>query len=263
MYYHKIYGPVVLEKGWVPAPRYLLRRDRILEMFKTIPQGNILEVGCGAGTISHELGKKGFHCDAVESSAKAVEIASYVNKDLPNVVIHKSIPAKKKQYDVFMSFEVLEHIEHDTKALKDWSGYVKKNGLLLLSVPAHMSKWGKSDIWAGHFRRYEKSELMQKIQNAGFEVVKIESYGYPLSNFIEPIRNYYYGRKLKAIKKEDEFAKAVRTGESGVSRSAENKVYPVFSKWPITWLMMFLLKLQNLFLNMDLGTGYLLLARKK
>ena len=262
MFYHKIYGPVVLEKGWVPAPRYLLRRARIMELFKDIPQRTLLEVGCGAGTILHELGKKGYVCDAVESSRKALEIATYVNRNLANVTIHKKIPAKKK-YDIFMSYEVLEHIEQDVKALKDWSSYVKKNGILLLSVPAHMSKWGHSDVWAGHFRRYEKKELVEKIRNAGFEVEKIESYGYPLSNFVEPIRNYYYGRKLKAIKQEGDFAKTVRTGESGVSRSAENKVFPVFSRWPMTWIMLLFFKFQNLFLDMDMGTGYLLLARKK
>ena len=263
MIYHKLYGPVVPEKGWVPAPRYLLRRGRLLGIMANLEKGRLLEIGCGAGTIVHELGLAGFKCEAVESSAKAFELASYVNKDLDNVTVLNKMPPVKKVYDILISFEVLEHIEKDEKALKDWSRYLKKDGLFVMSVPAHMSKWGETDVWAGHFRRYEKKELVRKIEDAGYEVVEFESYGFPLSNFIEPVRNYYYGKKLESIEKDDEFAKSVRTGESGVSRSAESSVFPVFARWPVTWIMAFFMKFQNLFLNMDMGTGYLVLARKK
>ena len=263
MYYHKLYGPVVPEKGWVPAPRFILRRERVLKNFHKLKPGKVLEIGCGPGTISNELGEMGFDCLAVESSQKAFDIAKYVNEKSRNVEISKKLPAKKSEYDVLMAFEVLEHIEKDRDILQDWSKYILPDGLLVLSVPAHMSKWGDTDVWAGHYRRYEKKELISLLENTGFEIVKFESYGFPLSNLIEPLRNYHHSKKLKEFNAKSEHDMKVRTGESGVSRSAESSIFPLFARWPVTWIMAFFMKFQNLFLDMDLGTGYLVLARKK
>ena len=44
-------GPAAPDLGWVPAPRYLMRRARILRQLSTIPTGRLLEVGPGAGMI--------------------------------------------------------------------------------------------------------------------------------------------------------------------------------------------------------------------
>ena len=51
MYFDNLFGPVVLEQGWVLAPRYSLRRRRVLELTMGWPEGDLLEVGCGAGTL--------------------------------------------------------------------------------------------------------------------------------------------------------------------------------------------------------------------
>ena len=111
MDYHPVYGPSVPEKGWVPAPRYLLRRQRILRLLNDIKPGNLLEVGCGAGTLCHELSNLGYMCTALETSQHALNIARHVNKDSPGVNIHDSPSSRwKNSYDLLMSNEVLEHI---------------------------------------------------------------------------------------------------------------------------------------------------------
>ena len=36
---HPLYGLAVPEKGWVPALRYALRRDRVLQLAADLPAG--------------------------------------------------------------------------------------------------------------------------------------------------------------------------------------------------------------------------------
>ena len=44
------YG-AVLEGRWVPAPRFVLRRDRVLPLVEGLPAGRVIEVGCGSGAL--------------------------------------------------------------------------------------------------------------------------------------------------------------------------------------------------------------------
>lgn len=60
MYVHPVFGPVAPELGWVPAPRYLLRRSRVLRLLATVERGRLLEIGCGAGVLCQEVARLGF-----------------------------------------------------------------------------------------------------------------------------------------------------------------------------------------------------------
>ena len=51
MHLHKLYGPVVPEHQWVPAPSFVVRRNRILKLVAALTPGELLEVGCGSGTL--------------------------------------------------------------------------------------------------------------------------------------------------------------------------------------------------------------------
>ena len=56
----------------------------------------------------------------------------------------------------------------------------------MISVPAHPEMWSDIDVWAGHVRRYQRKQLVETLQAAGFAVERIECYGYPLANRVEP-----------------------------------------------------------------------------
>ena len=46
--------------------------------------------------------------------------------------------------------DVLEHIQDDYLALKEWKKLLKPNGLLLISVPAFQHLWSGHDIFLGN-----------------------------------------------------------------------------------------------------------------
>lgn len=68
-------GPSFPDQGWVPAPRYLMRRARILEMARDLPAGRLLETGPGAGTLLIEFASDGYRCEALELSDEARGLA--------------------------------------------------------------------------------------------------------------------------------------------------------------------------------------------
>lgn len=75
-----------------------------------------------------------------------------------------------EKYKTVYSINVLEHIEDDMKALKNMYRLLKKNGKIVLLVPAKKNAFTKLDKKLGHFRRYEMSELKVKLEESGFKL---------------------------------------------------------------------------------------------
>ena len=264
--HHPHFGRASPGMGWVPAPRYVLRRYRILRALDSIPRGKLLEIGCGAGALLADMARLGFECSALEISEKAVEAAQFMTGDLDGVEIRQtpdhSWPAK---FDVLAAFEVIEHVEDDYAVLGNWSKWMKKGGYLLVSTPAHPERWNSSDLWAGHYRRYDRRSIEALLNGCGFDVVEIECYGFPLATILELVRAKYYKKLVKREQNKGLTAteKSDRTLRSGIDRPLEVRFYSFESGWIGTRLLRFSCWLQDLFLETDLGIGYLVLARRQ
>jgi SAM-dependent methyltransferase len=265
MYYHNKYGAVAIEKGYVPAPSYLLRRSRILELASRFQPGKLLEIGCGGGGILCDMAMRGFSCVATETSDDARKIAEYITSQsgLQIPVLDKIQDDWHRQFDFVFSFEVLEHIENDQAALKEWAGLLAEGGQLLISVPAHMKKWGVDDAAVGHYRRYERDELLRKLTAAGFECLYMESWGFPLSTAIRPFRKMKYKNYLTEKKSHSESINmAEGSAMSGINRGIEVRLFPILESWPGVFVMWLFERIQKMFLRTDLGEGYLVIAKK-
>ena len=70
--------------------------------------------------------------------------------------------------------DVLEHIEDDGSELALMHHKLNAGGHALIFVPALPALLSNFDRSIGHFRRYQKKELTEKISNAGFSIVKIK-----------------------------------------------------------------------------------------
>lgn len=264
MYFDDVFGPVVPEHGWVPAPSYSLRRQRVLELTAGWPQGDLLEVGCGAGTLLCEFARKGFDCTGLDASQAARELAGSVNMDNAGVrIVDSPEPDWSGRFDYLLAFEVLEHIEDDLGALQGWLDWLKPGGRLLLSVPAHQRRWSPSDVWAGHYRRYERQGLDQRLEEAGFEVDVVDCYGFPIANMVDPLRSFNHARILrKAAKAGTQTDRESLNQQSGVSRSLEAKLFPLQRSAPGKLLFKLGFKLQAQASAREWGTGYLAMARR-
>lgn len=248
---------------WVPAPSYLLRRARILTLLNKFKPGRVLEFGCGAGALISELAPLGYDCTAIEESENALLLAQEFNKTTNNKLYKHFLNSNKLNFDYLFAFEVLEHIKDDLEALKTWHTYLSSTGKILLSVPAHQKKWSASDEWAGHIKRYEKEQLIELFNNAGFEVLYFESYGYPLANIIEPIRARHHRNELNKRAQQKENTISTNNHQSGISRNLESKLFFLLKNPFGKLIMQFFIGLQSLFSKTDLGNGYIVIAQPK
>ena len=48
---------------------------------------------------------------------------------------------------------------------------LNRGGKIVLTVPSHMWLWNRDDTIAGHKIRYTKKELIEKLENNGFEII--------------------------------------------------------------------------------------------
>jgi len=131
---------------------------------------------------------------------------------------------------------------------------------MLISVPAHRKRWGYGDVWAGHYRRYDISDLKALVAHAGLSIEHMECYGFPLANLTEKFGNKVYKNKIETS--QDSTDRHTATAGSGVRRDSYLKLF----RWidnPIGRVSLgaaFLL--QHLFYKSHLGSGYIVLAKK-
>ena len=264
--YDPVLGIFAPEIPWVPTPAHIVRRAAVLEVIKTWQPGRVLEIGCGVGAFLYDLGSRGFHGKGVDTSASALNIAHQFHSgaDSAFTIVQQIGEDDYDGYEYLMSFEVLEHIQNDSGALSRWAQCLKKGGILIGSVPAHRQRFGASDQWAGHVRRYDYQDLEKLLKSTGFEILVINCYGFPILNLLAPISNYISRKKIhrrETCAGSDKRAHA--TASSGADRIMESRVFWLYSNFITKALFRMTFKLQNLFDQMSVGTGFVFVARKK
>ena len=128
----------------------------------------ILDFGAGVGTFSH------IYCQKTGITPTCLEIDSsskkYLKKRKFNVI--ENLDKKNDEFDGVFSSNVLEHIEDDQKILNMIFKSMKKQGRLVLLLPAFPILFSHFDESIGHYRRYRKSEIIMKCEKAGFKIEK-------------------------------------------------------------------------------------------
>ena len=103
-----------------------------------------------------------------------------------------------EQFDLVCAFEVLEHLEDDAAAVRQWAARLQPGGWLLLSVPAHQRRYGPADELVGHFRRYDPVAMAGLLARCGLTDIEVRQYGFPLGYALEAGRNLIGRRRLAA-----------------------------------------------------------------
>jgi SAM-dependent methyltransferase len=214
--------------------------------------------------LLHEFQRRGFRCTGIESSTDALDLATTLAHEASAAVSFRSAPDStwRASFDTAFAFDVLEHIQDDVAALHHWATWLRPGGHLFLSVPAHQKSWTAGDEWAGHFRRYEREGLQQLLCRSGFEVEQFECYGFPLTNLSERLGAISYEKRLRAEKSAGGGSRKANNERSGIDRRQLLRLYPLMTSWPGRASLGFFMQLQRLFLATDLGSGYLVRARR-
>jgi len=259
--FNPFFGVVAPALRWVPSLRYLLRRKRILEVAARFPKGRLLEIGCGSGALLVDFERLGYDATGLETSVQAIDLARIMTQagGAPIAICDSFSGFEPASFDLVCSFDVLEHIENDEEALCSWKKYIKEGGRLLISVPAHSSRWNSGDIWAGHYRRYDLEPLSELLGRQGLVVEYAECYGFPLANLTELLGKRGYSRQLKQARNSGaDMAEA--SAASGVDRKRYLRLFKYMDSFPGRSVLRMAYWLQRVFRRTRLGSGYIVLA---
>ena len=139
---------------------------------------SILEIGCGTGFVLNGLANR-FPQVRLAGSEVFREGLTFAASRMPGVELlqmdARDIPFVA-EFDVIGAFDVLEHIEEDQEVLRQMYAAVKPGGGIIITVPQHPWLWSGMDDYSYHKRRYTRSELTDKVRQAGFRAVRTTSF---------------------------------------------------------------------------------------
>jgi SAM-dependent methyltransferase len=207
-----------------------LRYDVVERM---LPDGvtDVLEIGCGRGSLGARLAQRyhylGVEPDRASWEAARQRIRGVGRGEVRNITFDE---LGTERFDLVCAFEVLEHMEDDAAALKQWAARLRARGWLLLSTPALQRRYGPFDELVGHFRRYDPSAMVALLESCGFTEIEIRQYGFPLAYVLETARNVIARRRLAAAAGR---STVERTAGSGRFLQPSGRVIGTATMWGI------------------------------
>lgn len=163
------------------APNY---HEWLLRAFLPYFGKNLAEVGAGIGNIAArllQLPLSNLHLIEPSTNMFARLRENMVQRmrgpqlHFYNSGLASAAPELKKQgIDTFLYVNVLEHVEDDVAELRLMHDILSAGGRICIFVPALPWLYGAKDRKLGHFRRYSRSELVTKCEQAGFAIERVK-----------------------------------------------------------------------------------------
>jgi len=228
------------------------RKEIILDLLRrnmpNLEKSRMLEVGCGNGSVLAFLKKNGIKVEGGDIFMEGLAFCQQRVNSTPLYQLDVLALPFHEEFDIVGLFDVLEHINDDSRALAEIKQTLKCNGVLLMTVPAHQFLWSYFDERSNHKRRYGRVELIAKVEQAGFTVKKVSYYMFFLFPLLAAIRLISNLRQRKGDRQE-------RAGGS-----LETKTVPVLNE-----VFLGLLRLERLLLrhfNLPFGASLVVLAER-
>ena len=200
-------GPALSPAAW-------LRFDVVRAELERPAPRRVLEVGPGKRRDRARLVAAGHDYTGVERSPASRRSTSALLATIPGrgrVVESFEDVAWTEQFDLLCAFEVLEHIEDDAGALREWAAWLRPGGNVLLSVPAWPDRFSCTDAEVGHLRRYTPEGIAALAEQAGLADVQVRLYGFPLG--------YLLDRAREVLARRAERGRRATAGPSTVERT--------------------------------------------
>ena len=188
---------VNLDSFWVVSRTRLLRRE-IIKAVGGVPNSKFLEIGCGIGTFLQSLSSEpGIQLLGSEISLRGLRSAKAQCPAVEFIQMDAALIPFVSEFDVIGAFDVIEHIEDDMAVLRGIHKALKPEGRLVLTVPQYEFMWGSIDEFVHHQRRYNRKNLLSKMESAGFQVDYVTSFVFMLFPLMLVSRLFDRKRKLK------------------------------------------------------------------
>lgn len=135
-------------------------------------KNKILDFGSGSGVNLNMLSKFG----SVDIYEPHVQTKKFLKLRYNKKGFRIINSFKDNKYDLIILADVLEHIKNDKIEIKKIYKYLKKNGKILITVPAFPFLFTKKDEVLKHFRRYRMKEIKNIFSK--FETIKLTYFNF-------------------------------------------------------------------------------------
>lgn len=157
---------------WFQARRDIVMR--LVQRYFKRKNIRILDVGCSKGSLIQLFQSQGFkNVYGLDKSQQAVSLAA--QQGLTRVYKGDALKTNFQTgfFDLIVASDALEHLSDDRLALLEWERILKKQGRLIIFVPAFKFLWSRHDEENKHLRRYSKKQLKEICQKTGFHIEQI------------------------------------------------------------------------------------------
>jgi ubiquinone/menaquinone biosynthesis C-methylase UbiE len=136
------------------------------------PGATVCDVGTGTGETLETLRVLGADVRVgTELDANALRVAQERFPDLRLVQsFAEQLPLGDAVLDCLTSMDVIEHLDDDVVALREYRRVLRPGAIAVITVPAYQQLWSEFDVKSGHRRRYTRKSLRQALVASGFEV---------------------------------------------------------------------------------------------
>ncbi len=146
-------------------------------VFRKYAGKRVLDIGCANGALTKLFLDKEFvmGLDYSASYIKEFKERFKHEQNVQAIVADATnskamLVLKKKKFDTIITMNTYEHIKDDQQAFDNAYQLLGKKGKMIVLVPAGMWLYSVLDFEGGHYRRYSKEELQEKMRKAGFSI---------------------------------------------------------------------------------------------
>ena len=144
---------------------------------------DLLDVGCGSGTLLGVLKRRGFRGIGIDFSEEAAGLAEAENGVRVVVGSLERAAFPDQSFDIVTLFHVMEHVANPREVLAEVFRVLRSNGAVVLQVPSIDSwqfklfgaKWYGLDI-PRHVIDYSKHAIFKLLNDSGFVVHRIRHF---------------------------------------------------------------------------------------
>lgn len=155
------------------------QKARIIKKYTQLPEGNLLDIGCGTGHFIYVMAQKHWKVTGVEPDIDARDTARalYAMEVLSPEKLFSLPPGN---YNAITLWHVLEHIHRLHEYVEQMRKLLAENGVIFIAVPNYTSwdarKYGR--YWAGydvprHLYHFSPQSMERLMQKHNLRVVKL------------------------------------------------------------------------------------------
>ncbi len=203
----------------------------------------ILDIGGCCSLIPTEMKKWG-DLTVVEPEEQMLKIARQNAPDIQFLsgALPDNLP--DGNYDLITAFDVVEHVEEDTRSLENIAKHLEQGGFFFATVPTYMWLWSDHDVSLHHKRRYSYHQFKSLIEDAGFEIVRMT----------------FFTTLLFPVVVAERMLKKLRPAQSTPQYNVKTP-HPIINTLFLG--VMFIERVLLRFFNFPFGSSLMVLARKK